>query len=634
MKVEDRRQKTGVRRQELGVRRQELGDRRQKAGDRRQKAGVRSYWFMVMVISTLALPLFCHSQTVPSQIVIGDVKLSINESARKQIQKDVDRLTQSQAYYKILVDRMNLYFPLIEREHRKGNVPDEIKFLAIQESALISDAVSSANAVGFWQFKDFTGREVGLRVDRQVDERLNIVSASRGSAKYFNSNNFYFNNWAYAVIAYQAGAGGAKKHTNEKNYGAKRLNITTNTYWYLKKFIAHVVAFSPAVGQPHSEGLWLDEDTNAGGKTLSQIAKEHKVDVEELEKYNKWLKRGKVPTDKTYSVLIPKSGPRPKRAIASNNRSKPGKISEPKEKVYPSEIKPGITASNRSTVIPINDIPSILARAKDDVHSLSARAGISEKQFRKYNDMSESDKIISNEFYYIKKKKGRSNIGFHVTQKDESLWDISQRYGIRISKLAKKNRMDVIDNPKHGRVMWLRKKRPKDEPIAYHKIETPVITKPVTKPIASTKHNKSEPVLTPNEELISDANEEEVKPIEVPIVDSSAERRKVKIHTVAKGESLWAISRLYEVDVDDLLRWNELPNPDAISIGHNIQVKPPIEEASEGKTIITHTVQPGETLYAISRKYHMTVDEVMDLNGMTSFDLSAGQGLKVYEEGE
>ena len=54
----------------------------------------------------------------------------------------------------------------------------------MQESALISDAVSVSNAVGFWQFKDFTAIEMGLRVDKEVDERMNIVAASRGAARY------------------------------------------------------------------------------------------------------------------------------------------------------------------------------------------------------------------------------------------------------------------------------------------------------------------------------------------------------------------------------------------------------------------------------------------------------------------
>ncbi len=583
--------------------------------------------FKLLVASWLFLITFIsgsYAQTVPREMMIGDVRLTINESARKQIQKEVDRLTQSPTYYGILVDRMNLYFPYIEREHKKAGIPDEIKFLAIQESNLISDAVSSANAVGFWQFKDFTGREVGLVVDRKVDERLNIVSASRGSGKYFKSNNFFFDNWAYAVIAYQAGAGGAKKHTNRANYGKKKLTITTNTYWYLKKFIAHVVAFTPSVGLPHSEGIWLDEITNVGGKTLEQIARQENVSVEELKKYNKWLMRGAVPTDKTYSVMIPKTGTPLKRLVAEKTTRR-NKISEPATKIYPTELKPGITEANRSTIIPLNGIPSILARDTDDVHSVSARAGLSEKKFRKYNDMNESDAIIPNEFYYIKSKKGKAKIGFHVAKVGETLWEISQQYGIKVSKLAARNRMSIIDELKPGRVLWMDKTRPSSEPIAYHELTSPVITKPVAQPTAST-----DPV---EETTVTEEPEEEVKKIEVPVVDMKEERlRKVKIHTVASGESLWAISQLYEVKMEDLLRWNELPDPDALMVGQNILVKAPIEEASADKNIITHTVQAGETLYAISRKYDMTVDEVMDLNGMKSFDLSAGQDLKVYGE--
>ena len=574
------------------------------------KLKVVSFKWRIAGLFWLLITFSGHSQTVPSEMMIGDVKLHINESARKQIQQDVDRLTRSEAYFNILVDRMNLYFPYIEREHKKAGIPDEIKFLAIQESALISDAVSSANAVGFWQFKDFTGREVGLRVDREVDERLNIVSASRGSGRYFNTNNFFFDLWPYAVIAYQAGAGGAKAHTNPKNHGAKKLDITSDSYWYLKKFIAHVVAFSPAVGRPHSEGIWLDEVTNAGGKSLEQIAREYKVDLEELQKYNKWLKKGDVPTDRTYSIMIPKKGAPPKQLVASNDNPKPPRISEPQQKIYPSELTPGLTKSDRSTIIPLNGIPSILVRDADDVHTLSARAGISEKQFRKYNDMSSDDAIISNEFYYIKRKKGKSSIGYHVAQQGEDLWDISQQYGLLLSRLAKMNRMSIIDEVKEGRIMWLSKTRPDDEPIAYHKVQAPTITKPVTKPVASSDRiiSAKEEAMTP-EELVNEVSdegeeiEETVAPIVVPVVDSAEERKKVKIHTVAPGETLWSISKLYEMKMDDLLRWNELPNPDAISIGQNILVKAPIQEASAGRDIVLHTVQPGETVYAISRKY-------------------------------
>lgn len=569
------------------------------------------------------------SQTVPSEMKIGNLKLNITESTRKQIQKDVDRLTRSDTYYGILVDRMNLYFPIIEREFDEAGIPQEIKFLAIQESALISDAVSSANAVGFWQFKDFTAREVGLNVDRKVDERLNITSASRGSAKYLNSHNFFFNNWVYSIMAYNTGRGGAAKYIDKSLYGAKKMTINKQTHWYVKKFLAHVVAFTPSVGKPHSENIWLDEETKSGGKTLGQIARSKKVDLEELKKYNKWLKNGEVPKDKTYAVLIPKQGraPRQKAEPKEREAEKPlTRISEPTTKVYPSELAPGLTNADRPTIITLNGIPSILAKGYDDVFTLATRATLSEAQFRKYNDLSSDDQLIVGEFYYTKNKKGKSRIGYHIAQRGETLWDVSQQYGIKLSKLAKKNRMNTQEEIKAGRLLWLKKTRPSKTEIVYHEISEPIIIQPTPRTVTQLDVESIE------EDFSVDEEDEEVEPIIVPIVDSSAELKKVKIHTVDAGESLWSIARKYDLEMDDLLRWNELENPDQISIGQNIQVKAPIEEASSGKQFEKHTVQPGETLYGISRKYNMTVDEVMDLNNMKSPDLNIGVQLKVYRE--
>ncbi len=565
---------------------------------------------LLVVFSSLA-------QTVPKEMDFGGMKLHLTEGARRQIQKDVDRLTASQTYYGILVDRMNLYFPIIERAFAENNVPDEIKFLAVQESGLISDAVSVANAVGFWQFKDFTAREVGLKVDRGVDERLNIVSASYGAAKYLNANNFFYDNWIYAVMAYNTGRGGAQKLVDKSKFGAKKMTIDNKTHWYVKKFLAHVVAFSPSVGLPHSDSIWLDEENNAKGMTLSGIAKKNKVDLEEVKKYNKWLKRGSVPGDKKYAVLIPKQGSPPKRMVASNKNSssKPAKrISEPEQKIYPTEIKAGITNTDKATIIPLNGIPSILSKEYDDVHTLSARSGLSEARFRKYNDMGPADKIIPSEFYYVKKKKGKSKIGFHVSKKGETLWDVSQQYGIQLGKLAKKNGMSIIDELKPGRVLWLKKNRPSDWAIEYHHLEEEQSTL-----VALASSGDERVTYDDSDEII------------VPVVDSSEELKKVSIHTVAPGESLWGISQKYEVLMEDLLRWNELPNPDALSIGQNIRVKTPVEEVLETKTFSTHQVEAGETLYAISRKYEMTVDELMELNGLNDTNLDVGTTLKVYE---
>lgn len=542
--------------------------------------------------------------TVPTQLEFGGMTLKIMPDARRTIQKHVDALHASPRHHQIAVDRARLYFPIIERVFAEERVPDAIKYLAIQESSLISDAVSSSNAVGYWQFKDFTAREMGLRVDRKIDERKNIVSASKGAAKYLNQNNFYYKNWIYAVMAYNTGRGGAKKHLNKSNFGVRKMTINGKTHWYILKFLAHYIAFRGDVDAPHSQGWQLAEFDKAKNRDLNSVAREFDVETAKIKEYNKWLSGGKIPSDKTYTVIIPVQGKLPKGLVAYSRPSK-GRIKEATVKNYPDELIPGLNKNQNSTLIQLNGIQAILAKTTDDVASISTRLGISEKKFRKYNELSQADELISGEFYYTKKKKSKSSISIHVTQHNETLWDISQQYGIRKDKLAKMNRMSIIDDLKPGRVLWLSRKRPNDQKVQYHEL-----TKPVAKEVPSERTNQTTPTYAP----------------------ASNQRDKVKYHTVAKGESLSIIADLYGVSVVDVQRWNEIKNPNAINVGQNLQVKAPISERSTAKKVVNYTVQKGDTLYQLSRKLGMSVDDIMELNGMSSPALAIGQVIKVYKK--
>ena len=541
---------------------------------------------------------------VPSQLEFGGMTLKISAEAQRTIQKHVDALHASPRHHLIAVDRARLYFPIIERIFAEERVPDPIKYLAIQESSLISDAVSSANAVGYWQFKDFTAREMGLRVDRKIDERKNIVSATKGAAKYLNQNNFYYKNWIYAVMAYNTGRGGAKKHLDQSNFGVRKMNINSKTHWYVLKFLAYYIAFRETVEGPHSEGWQLAEFQKGENRDLKNISNEFDVNQEKIMDYNKWLSGGKIPTDKSYTVIVPVQGKIPKGLI-SYSRPSHGRIKEVVSKNYPDELIPGLKDSQNSTIIELNGLSAILAKATDDVSSLASRAGLSEKKFRKYNELQPADDLISGEFYYTKKKKSSSKIKIHVTQQSETLWDISQQYGMRKGKLAKMNRMSIIDDTEPGRVMWLSKKLPKDQTVQYHDLP-----KAVAKELPDERSNQTTPSYAP----------------------ASNQKSKVKYHTVAKGESLTIIADKYELAVSDLQRWNELDDPDAINIGQNLQVKAPISERSKEKKVGNYTIEQGDTLYQLSRKFNMSVDDIMELNAMYSPNISIGQVIKVLEK--
>src|SRR3954471_777033 len=162
--------------------------------------------FLAPALIFCGVAAFGQSPQVPHKMQFAGLTLTIHDDARREIQKDVDALTLHPKYFNVKAERAKTYFPIIEKIFAEERLPEDFKYLCLQESALIPDAVSSSNAVGFWQFKDFTAMEMGLRVDKDVDERLNIVSSSRAAARYFKKNNALLNNWLYALQAYQMGA--------------------------------------------------------------------------------------------------------------------------------------------------------------------------------------------------------------------------------------------------------------------------------------------------------------------------------------------------------------------------------------------------------------------------------------------
>src|SRR5687768_14391699 len=105
---------------------------------------------------------------VPNTMEFAGIDLKINDDARELIQASVTSLTKSPKYFQVKVDRANIYFPLIEKILREEGVPEDFKYLVLQESALIADAVSTSNAVGYWQFKKESAGDVDVLVNGNV----------------------------------------------------------------------------------------------------------------------------------------------------------------------------------------------------------------------------------------------------------------------------------------------------------------------------------------------------------------------------------------------------------------------------------------------------------------------------------
>lgn len=142
------------------------------------------------------------------------------------------------------------YFPLFEQEFDNHDIPIEMKYLSIVESALNPKARSRAGATGLWQFMYGTGKEHGLDVNSYVDERSDPIKSTRAACEYLNRVYKIFNDWDLALAAYNSGPGNVNKAIRRSgghtNYWNIRRNLPRETAGYVPAFLATMYLFEYA----------------------------------------------------------------------------------------------------------------------------------------------------------------------------------------------------------------------------------------------------------------------------------------------------------------------------------------------------------------------------------------------------
>lgn len=548
--------------------------------------------FATALIFCGAIAAHAQAPVVPHKMSFAGMTLTIRDDARREIQKDVDALTQSPKYFMIKVERARTYFPIIEKIFAEERVPDDFKFLCIQESALIADAVSVSDAVGFWQFKDFTAREMGLRVDDVIDERMNIASSSRGAARYIKQNNFLFNNWVYALQAYQMGAGGVKRLVGDDHDGSRHMEITSDTYWYVKKFLAHKVAFEEAVKAEPS--MKVSPLAIANGSHLKDIAAQTSTDLAQLQEYNKWARKATIPSDKEYLVFIPTGS-----AVQDFTKLV---INQPKTEVLAEVKEPQAVAKAELPTHFINDVPTIKALPGETLSMLATRAGVEVTQLARYNEVPIDHKVMAGAPYFLDKKKARAAEDYHHVAEGEDLWRISQLYGVQVKRLKKYNKLSETGKLPKGSVVWLSSGKPQGEIFS----------------------DETEAVLE-----VEPAESFEWSTVE-PQEDSDG---LDGIHVVKAGETLYSIAKAHNIAVKELQELNQLEAGQGLRVGETLKlvVNEPVTSESEPSPADdrVHEVQPSDTLYSVARQYGVTIKELMDLNDKKELSLAVGEKLRI-----
>tara|TARA_B110000967_G_scaffold206841_1_gene254583 strand:- start:1980 stop:3290 length:1311 start_codon:yes stop_codon:yes gene_type:complete len=228
-------------------------------------------------------------------------------------------LVHRKKYYPALMAKAKYYFPMFEQHLDQYDIPLEMKYLSIVESALKPRARSGMGASGLWQFMYGTGKEFDLKVSSYVDERYDPVKATIAACKYLSQLYTIFGDWDLALAAYNSGPGNVRKAIKRsggyRNYWNIRPYLPRETAGYVPAFYATMYIFEYA----EEHNIYSDlpkffnfqTDTVHVKRTISfdQISEIIDVDEKVLAHLNPSYKLDIIPflKDKNYAVRLPSS---------------------------------------------------------------------------------------------------------------------------------------------------------------------------------------------------------------------------------------------------------------------------------------------------------------------------------------
>ena len=240
------------------------------------------------------------------------MEMGYNEIVQRFIDRYMGRLRHSVSY---MLGAANFYVPIFEEALEAYQVPLELKYLPVIESALNPKAVSRVGATGLWQFMLGTGKMYGLEVNSLVDERRDPVRASYAAARYLRDLYRIFDDWNLVIAAYNCGPGNINKAIHRsgglKDYWQLYPYLPAETRGYVPAFIAANYAMTYYCEHnicPMSTRLPLQTDTIVVDRDvhLEQISAVLDLDIEMLRSLNPQYRRDVVPgATKKYAIRLP-----------------------------------------------------------------------------------------------------------------------------------------------------------------------------------------------------------------------------------------------------------------------------------------------------------------------------------------
>ncbi|HOB27364.1 MAG TPA: LysM peptidoglycan-binding domain-containing protein [Bacteroidales bacterium] len=522
--------------------------------------------------------------------------MNINSPFEYKYNQDVKQWIKYYLKHKQFLGRViglgELYFPIFEETFSKYEVPLELKYLAIVESALNPNAKSRAGAVGLWQFMYRTGLLYDLNVTSYVDDRRDPYKSTEAAARHMRDLYDIYNDWALVLAAYNAGAGRVNKAVlnsgGKTNYWEILPYLPAETRNYVPAFIAvsyimsyykdlNIVPSPPKFKDVEIDTIAIKHNTNL--KTISDF---FEIPYEDLKFLNPQYIKDIIPSSENqiYCIRIPK-----KYQMQFYS----------KEKAFYDTL-----LAQRTITVDTNitkNVPALQNTGNVIYHKVQrgqTLSGIAAKYRVTVSDIKRWNNLKSNMIYVGQKLKIYSSTPpsktssvtstnttnqtssssaktqniVHVVKSGETLSGIASKYGVSVNNIKNWN-------------------------------------------------NLSSDKISIGQKLIINPTEQ-----------TSSKTSTQQIHVVKRGETLSGIASKYGVSVNNIKNWNNLSS-DKISIGQKLIINPTKQTSSKTETQQIHVVKSGETLSGIANKYNTTVDAIKKANNLKSNKIYVGQKLKI-----
>jgi membrane-bound lytic murein transglycosylase D len=543
----------------------------------------------------------------PFNIQYNPALENVIKSFLKNRKKSFERLMAISEYY----------FPMFEESLAKQNVPLEIKYLSIVESALNPKAVSRVGATGLWQFMYQTGKEYNLNVDSYVDERSDPLKSSKAATQYMTNMYRIFGDWELVLASYNSGAGNVAKAIRrsggQQNYWNIRKYLPKETQGYVPAFLAtmYIYEYHKEHGIVPNRALikHFETDTVMVKKEMSfkQIADLMDVPVSQIQLLNPAYKMNVVP-------FYP---------------NKPHFLRLPKEKI-------GVFTSNEDKIYAYVE----RERSKIEMPYYVTNSRLASKDTSsKYNTKTK----------------------YHTVRRGESLGLISNKYGVAVSDLKRWNNLssNMINYGAKLKIVSALKEAvpaPKAIPAEVQKEEeTAVASLEKSSPDVDEELETTSYTVQKGDNLSSIARKFNIsvaelkelngledtnlkldsqlkiaKTVEIVEIKKGINRRDFINYTVLKGDNLSTIAKKYNVAVASLIEWNELKD-NYVQVGKKILILAANkQELSASDKVPHYLVQKGDSLFKIAQKYPgVTVADIKKWNGINGNELKPGMKLKI-----